>query len=450
MLQDIEKRKANKEDGQSSAMMSKLVVPAVAERLHLFSFLRRFWVWIILLLVTIIFLFTFVGSNAKKASAKASTETLSITKAAPPKKATSSETTQTALAVSVAPSKASAALNAAVSSTPSTTQTKETANLAVLSNQPATLDAISVVRQTNQVDVQFNLSHKVHYQLQVADNHQKLILKFANTSVTDALPTVPPDDIIKAVSTATVHGQLQVTVEIQPGTEVQSLSYNNKQANILSLVLGKTVASLQATQQAKLEKSVVPLSPSEIAMRDYQKALTLISSGQTDEAISLLEQALIIKHDLIEPREALIVLLLQQKSFAVANKYIAEGLTQMSNYTPYIELKARVLTARGQFRRALYVLQQHSPSLTDYPNYYALMAVLQQRMGQASQAVQLYGQLIAAQGNNAKWWLGLGYALEADNRPNAAVEAYRHTAMLGGLTPQAQVFVNERIQQLGG
>ena len=77
-----------------------------------------------------------------------------------------------------------------------------------LSTNPATLSAITVIHHTNQVDLQIALSHKVHYQLQVSDDHKSLTLMLANTSLSSDLPVIPPDDILKSVSTAVVDGKI--------------------------------------------------------------------------------------------------------------------------------------------------------------------------------------------------------------------------------------------------
>ena len=82
-------------------------------------------------------------------------------------------------------------------------------------------------------------------------------------------------------------------------------------------------------------------------------------------------------------------------------------------------------------KQALYLLQQYSPPIEEYPNYYALMAALQQQLGQPNLAVQLWS-VLAIQNDNSTWWLGLSIALESSSRPNAAIDAYEHAISAEG------------------
>lgn len=408
MLQDLEHRRP-KDNGSEEAVMSTLKVTKSGNRSRHVP--HSLWLLLALCLAVLISVFGFLHAHAQKTIIQ--------------KVSTSHANPQTQ----------------------SNTKVKDNLDLSQLSEAPAVLQNIIVVPESNQSIVQITLTQQVHYQLQVSDNHQKLELILANTSLSKTLPVIQPDNIITSVDTSVVDKTLKITIQVTQGSEVESLSYNEATPTVLSLVV--TNPSI-VQQQGTLQKSVISLSPIEIAMSDYQKALQLSSDGQINAATSLLEQALIIKHDLVQPREALIIILLQQGQIDAANNYIADGLKQMPNYIPYLELKARALMLRGRNQEALYVLQQQSPAINDYPNYYAVMAVLQQRLGNASKAVQLYSQLAAAQSNDARWWLGLGYALESDNRPNAAVEAYHRALDIGGLNPVAQGFVTGRMEQLGG
>lgn len=408
MLQDIENRRS-KDNGQEEAVMSSLNVTKSGGHSRHLS--HSFWLLLVLCLAVLISVFGFLHAHAQKTNIQ---------------KVSTSHANQP---------------------TQSNAKAKDNLDLSQLNGAPAVLQNMIVVPESNQSVVQLTLTQQAHYQLQVSDNHQKLELVLANTSLSKTLPVIQPDNIITSVDTSVVNKALHITIQVTQGSEVASLSYNEAKPTVLSLVMTNPSA-LQ--QQGTLQKSVIPMSPNEIAMSDYQKALQLASNGQVNAATSLLEQALIIKHDLVQPREALIIILLQQRHIDEANQYIADGLKQMPNYIPYLELKARALMLQGSNKEALYVLQQQSPLLNDYPNYYALMAVLQQRVGNASKAVQLYSQLVAAQSNDSRWWLGLGYALESDSRPNAAVEAYRRALDIGSLDAAAQGFVTGRIQQLGG
>ena len=76
------------------------------------------------------------------------------------------------------------------------------------------------------------------------------------------------------------------------------------------------------------------------------------------------------------------------------------------------------------------------------------MAYLYQQQRQYILAAELYNQLVKIDSNHALWWVGLGRALEAAGKKNAAQEAYHH-ALQGSLDMQTRNFVEHKITVLG-
>ena len=62
-------------------------------------------------------------------------------------------------------------------------------------------------------------------------------------------------------------------------------------------------------------------------------------------------------------------------------------------------------------------------------------------------AANSYQQLTVAQPTEARWWLGLGIALDKQGRPLAALDAYRKALTLP-LSAGSRQFVQQRIEQL--
>ena len=98
----------------------------------------------------------------------------------------------------------------------------------------------------------------------------------------------------------------------------------------------------------------------------------------------------------------------------------------------------------------LNLLEQYSPSLDEYPEYYALMAELQRRTNHPDMAINLYQQLLVHFPQQSVWWMALGMSYEATGSFNSALDAYRQAIDSGQLTPYLHAYVQSRITALGG
>ena len=219
-----------------------------------------------------------------------------------------------------------------------------------------------------------------------------------------------------------------------------------KEGEQVALVMQLNNHSIPAEEE-KIEQIKAVVNPIE---EDYQNALNLVTQNRIDAGIDALKQVLIKKPDYLEARTSLSILLLNQQRFDEVDQVLQDGLEQHASYTPFIELKARLLLSIGQAQDALVLLRKHSPSIDTYPNYYALMAAVQQRLGQGDKAAGMYGQLLEVDNTNGRWWFGLAVAFESINNPNAAIDAYKHAMSADDLNPNLQSYAIERIRQLGG
>lgn len=74
---------------------------------------------------------------------------------------------------------------------------------------------------------------------------------------------------------------------------------------------------------------------------------------------------------------------------------------------------------------------------------------LAQKQGQFTLVEQAYRQLLQQDPQQAKWWLGLAYALDSQQQFAQASQAYRTALSYSGLSTQATAFIEQRLQQLG-
>ena len=112
-------------------------------------------------------------------------------------------------------------------------------------------------------------------------------------------------------------------------------------------------------------------------------------------------------------------------------------------------LLGRAQLLDGDKAAALATLEENSPAVAANPGYHALLAALQQQVGDWSGSAALYRQLVALQPQQAAWQLGLAIALEQLDQPTQAGERYRLAVRGQGLDGNARRFAAERAAALG-
>lgn len=111
--------------------------------------------------------------------------------------------------------------------------------------------------------------------------------------------------------------------------------------------------------------------------------------------------------------------------------------------------RARVFVDEGKLTQAIALLERGaSPTLKEYPDYYALLAALYQRHAQYSMAIALYEHLIETNPDKSVWWLGLAIAMESSGDQVHAVDAYAHARQSGGLNPELSAYAAKQINDM--
>jgi Flp pilus assembly protein TadD len=205
--------------------------------------------------------------------------------------------------------------------------------------------------------------------------------------------------------------------------------------------------SRQATPA--VTKTVRPETVEQIAGRLYQTAINEIRAGLQVKAAETLRGVLAIKPDHHAAREALAGVLVNTGRSADAIALMREGLAVDPTASSFAKLLARLLIDRGEQEAAIQTLENHRPTLTDDPDYHAMLAALYQRSRRNAEAAALYRQLVQAYPNRSVWWIGYGIASEANNNREQAVQAFRRARQLPGMSQQMRQFVDQRLASMG-
>lgn len=191
-----------------------------------------------------------------------------------------------------------------------------------------------------------------------------------------------------------------------------------------------------------------PLSPQQRAENEYRKALQAQQAGRQQEAMTYLEQALQFDHQHTAARQAMVAWLLEQGQRPQAIAKLQEGLGHDPAQSGLAMILARLQVDQGDVKTALDTLNRSLPYTLGRADYQAFMAALLQREGRHKEAILRYQNALAINPDSAVWWMGIAISLQAEQQKAAARESFSRARGIGGLSPELQAFVEQRISQL--
>ncbi len=237
-----------------------------------------------------------------------------------------------------------------------------------------------------------------------------------------------------------------------PGVEV--FSSGNAQAlkaavqvNQPSSQSQELTKKLTKTDQVSVESDVtpVPISPPANKLEGIFKVDTSGLKPERDAA-AVKKQALDLWHQAVAAKSSLqmqeVVKLVGAKSFAEffrdkfsvlvqENWMTVEDFCQVSSHVlekdaardQVVLACSDYFTDRGEFSQAL-ALYTYKPSMQGHQDFYSRMAYVSLKNEHFSQATGLYQRLLQLDPKNARWWLGLGWALRGQGDAKLAHDAY--------------------------
>lgn len=235
----------------------------------------------------------------------------------------------------------------------------------------------------------------------------------------------------------------QATVKQQSAAKVKQSSVAKKQDQVLP---GETRMQESGKEALSSKALVLSLSPSAQDIKAASEAISLFEVGKPEKAFALMKD-FVANHKVKEKTEGLLAsqLLADQRVeelallFEAADKPLNAVLRQV---------KARWLMAQGEQALALSVLESALPDMEEIPEYFALLASLYQRSGQALKAFEQYSELIQSNETVADWWAGLGVSAEQLKQPRQAKFAYQQAVSLPGLNRALDRYIRQRLLAL--
>lgn len=189
------------------------------------------------------------------------------------------------------------------------------------------------------------------------------------------------------------------------------------------------------------------VTPLQLALSHYQKALSWLQQGRVAEARSALDESLKLDPTYLSARQALAGLLVEGRQFNQAEQVLQEGLNFNPEQQGFAMALARLEVERGDTRVALDTLYKYLPYAYDNAEYQAFIAALQQRSEQHKKAIEHYQAALRLASSGA-WYMGLGISLQAEHRLEEAQDAFSKAKASNELAPGLLTFVEQRLRMV--
>ncbi|MDT3295301.1 tetratricopeptide repeat protein [Shewanella sp. SP2S2-6] len=206
---------------------------------------------------------------------------------------------------------------------------------------------------------------------------------------------------------------------------------------------------LAPKEQGQMAITEVKLTPKQLAKKRFTLASEAERDGKLKDAISYYEQTLALEPSMHEARKQLAALHYGQGQLAKASEVLQQGMLLFPQQLDFALLLARVQQAAGQADLALVTLANIPDTHPLARQKWMAQSDLAQKLGQFSVSEQAYRQLLQQEPQQAKWWMGLAYALDSQQQFLQARQAYRTALGHRGLSAQASAFIEQRLTQLG-
>ncbi|ABV89077.1 tetratricopeptide repeat protein [Shewanella pealeana] len=193
----------------------------------------------------------------------------------------------------------------------------------------------------------------------------------------------------------------------------------------------------------------VKLSPEQLAQKQMLLATDAQQQGLHSDALTYYEAALMYNPALHQARRQVAALYYGQNKLAKAAKILEQGQLLFPQEYEFSLLLARVQQAGGQSELALKSLAMIPDSSDLALKKWHQQSDLAQKQKDFPTAEQSFRQLAKHEPNQGRWWMGLAYALDAQQKYTEAKSAYNQALSQGNLSVQAKVYVDNRLLQLG-
>jgi MSHA biogenesis protein MshN len=218
-------------------------------------------------------------------------------------------------------------------------------------------------------------------------------------------------------------------------------------ATVASSAERRPVAAVHREQAEPVATAIdKQVNGGDTAEAEFRKAMSLVRQGATAEAMIGFQAALRLNGRHPAARQALLSLLVEQRRWPEAQALVTEGLIQDPAQSGWAMALARLQVEQGQLADAEATLARHGPAAAGHADYQAFHALLLQKLRRPGDAAERFRAALVIRPAEGRWWFGLATALEQDQRPAEAREAYQKAREAGNLPPELLALVDQRLR----
>ncbi len=195
-----------------------------------------------------------------------------------------------------------------------------------------------------------------------------------------------------------------------------------------------------------IERTPAAGSPREQAESEYRKAIAAVNQGRVPEALDSLRTALRLDAFRVAARQLLVKLLLEVKNQDEAIQVLQEGIGGQPAQIGWAMSLARLQIDRGDPQGAWRTLEHSLPAAGNSPDYLGFAANVLQRLGRHDEAAVQYRKAAHLAPADGRWWLGLGWCLDAQGSTAESREAFLRAKQSGNLTPELLTLVEQKLR----
>ncbi|WP_434953127.1 tetratricopeptide repeat protein [Shewanella sp. HL-SH4] len=265
----------------------------------------------------------------------------------------------------------------------------------------------------------------------------------------DTVNVTASSDIVQATAITTESEAPAVASSAQANSTIQAqIQQTSQQQQSPQQKASNRPVSQQAVA-SNMKVTEVNLTKAQLAKVLFQKAQTAEKEKRLSDASSGYLEAIILDPSLHAARKQLVSIYYAQNNANTAIRLLESGVGMFPSHWEFYLIKANIENALQEYRAALQSLGYIDDSSHFVKDKWVFQGEVAQKIGQYSLAESAYRSLLTLESTQARWWMGLAYALDSQQQYVKAAEAYRSALSYPGLSNTAIKFVEQRLAQLG-
>ena len=267
---------------------------------------------------------------------------------------------------------------------------------------------------------------------------------------------------LSEVSTASVVNNETVNTQAVLASTVDSekpnISVDHNSQNMASLLNTELTQDQIAAQTSRFLPAEIPaaaktvdmsvnevvLSKTQMAQLQYRKAMDAEQAQRLDDAAGYYLEAIILQPSLHKARKQLVEIYFAQNNPTTAMRLLESGISMFPQQWEFYVILSQIQTAIKAYDEALTTVAMIPDSSSWARDKWIAQTDLAQNSKNFALAEEAYRNLLVSESTQSRWWMGLGYALDSQQKyPQAAALSYE------GLSTSAMTFIEQRLDQLG-